>query len=268
MLSNLILKLVKIDVNKFKMKKIFLILVLQLSFTTFSFACSCISQKLDSHFSESDFVGEIEIIKNYKNISDSEYYKIDILVRKLYKGNIINSITAYGSNGGIWESSSCDILIPEKTKLIVFARQNEEGQLQLGMCSKLIYLDNDKVNEKTNTIVKVLETLKRKKIFYKSIIYKYFSPKFEKFFREQPSLKLKKDFAIYEITFKKDLKVKCVRTLSGFKNKIDRKIKRYLKQEVWGVEKKFKDDSITTYNKHFVIVYYNKGRLSEYIYTN
>jgi len=262
--SFLILRPVKIKI--IQMKKLILILALQFLFTINCFACSCISQKFDSHFSNSDFVGEVKILKNYKSVDDEEYYRVDVLVRNIYKGNNVKSIYVNGYNESVWESS-CDMLIPVGTRVIIFAKANENDQLQISMCSKLIYL-GDEVNEATDRIVKVLETLKLKKILYKSIINKNFSSSFRKFLREQSNLKLKRDFAIYEVSFKNDLKVKCVRVVSGFKNKIDRKIKRYLRKKLWSIDKKFKHESITNYSKHFVIIYNNKGKFSENNYIN
>lgn len=78
-------------------------LVLLLSFFFLkltAFACSCsILSTITSDYQTSDFVGVVKILKNYKNYPDTnEYYKADVEVLNLYKGNTIKSIYVLGNN--------------------------------------------------------------------------------------------------------------------------------------------------------------------------
>lgn len=239
------------------MKKIIIISILLLSIK--SFACICEKLTLEQKFIQSNFIAKVKVKRIYKNLHKEKYYKADIEILDLYKGNIISSIYIYGNNKGQYESS-CDIFIDVNEELVIYSIKNSQEKHVVGMCSGLLYL-NKKTNSNTTNKrhqkeIKILENLKLNKVEITNDI-RFTSEDFHPMRRENYGIKLKREFAIFELTFNEDLSVKCVKKIQGFRNKIDRNIKSFFKKSQWSsLNKNYKKNKIMKNTKTLVIIYY------------
>ncbi|SFJ23699.1 hypothetical protein [Olleya namhaensis] len=238
------------------MKKILYIIMLLLSVK--SFACKCSTQNIENNYIQSDFVAKIKILKKYLNIENNDYYKVDIQILDLYKGNSVKSIFIYG-NYLNRQDSACWIFTQINEDLVIYATKTNQNY-QLEMCSNIL-----RVNRKTNSNttnkrhqkeIKILENLKLNKVEFTNHI-RFTSEDFHPMRRENYGIKLKREFAIFELTFNEDLSVKCVKKIQGFRNKIDRNIKSFFKTSQWSsLNKNYKKNKIMKNTKTLVIIYY------------
>lgn len=228
------------------MKKIFQLILFLCTGSVF--ACSCGITSIVDEYIKSDFVAKVKIIKNYKNESEAvELYKTDIEISEVYKGEVLESIFVLGRNDQ-YMGSSCAIFIPENTELIVFAFKDIDGKYKIGMCSRLVYLNNpfayDIIQE-----LEILEMFKSKNIvFTDKTHYQEKSDKLYYDLLQFKGIKLKMAYGFYEIVFNSELKIKNVTKVSGFGNRIDRKLIEIIKKSEWysyinGVRNKVPEDS-------------------------
>ena len=140
---------------------------------------SCICDKissvvctLDASYLNSDFVAKIKILKKYKNTENNDFYKVDIKILDLYKGNHISSIYIYGDSEQP-QDSACWIYTDVDDELIVYA--NKDDQVKIGACSRILILDNGKTYKFERVYsdegrfvseIKVLSALKKYNIEY------------------------------------------------------------------------------------------------------
>ncbi len=209
----------------------------------------------------SDFVAKIKIVKNYKSKGEEELYKADIIIKELYKGKTLKSIYVEGRNGEneLDIGSSCSIFIEEGTELIAYGKEDEKGRVTIGMCSGLLYLTG-RYREKGTREISILRILKNNNINYTNDIY--IRPKGGILGLDMFSgIKLKKNFAIYEITFSTNLKVKNVREISNFGNTVDSKLLEIIKNTEWVPDYGTELSDISENSKVlFGIYYYNKDK--------
>jgi len=210
------------------MKK--LILLPLILFLNSALACECMIQNFTDHYQNSDFVGIGKVIKVYPNETDEEIYKADILLIDLIKGQEISSIYVYGRSDGKM-GSSCSIYTPVDEEYIFFGRKNEIGQIVFGACSGT--RDLKYVKENSTYILKALEILKNEKDEYSGhpfiLNWSSLDDTFEKF----KGIPMTEKFALYEVGFYEDLKVKKVKILKGFGPKIDKTITEGLEKSIW-----------------------------------
>lgn len=234
-------------------------------------SCSCSSTNLNTSFLTSDFVAKIKVIKKYKNVKKDEYYKVDIKILDLYKGNQINSIYIYG-NSEFPQDSACWIYTDVDDEIIVYASKYENNRTEIRQCSRILILDNGKhykfertyrKKERFDDEAKVLKELKSYNIKYSNngkILFNmncYLRLLNVDLLNNKIS-KPKNRFAIYEFTLGSDYNIKKVKTLKGFNKNIDKKIRKIIKQQTW--TKDFgKQNNLKKGIKSFVIIYYLKG---------
>jgi len=232
------------------------------------YACLCITQKIEQNYKSSSFVAKIKILNTYKPVDSNKYFKADILIEDSYKGEMISSIYFYGVNEKGWDSA-CYFHVEKEENLVVFAARNSEGNYVLEACSRILYLDRANNNESYDQELEILKVLKSKKVNFNNDI-KFTSESFGRDFRKYYGINLKKDFAIYELTFDEKLKVKCVKKVESFNGKIDRKIIKLFKSKKWSSTVDYVKDKIPKNSKHLVVVYYKvnskdgKGYLTLY----
>jgi len=247
-----------------------LILTFLLIYNVNSFACKCESTNLDTSFLTSSFVAKIKVIKKYKNLEEDDYYKIDIKILDLYKGNQIGSIYIYG-NSEYPQDSACWIYTDVDDEIIVYVSKYENGRTEVRHCSRILILDNEKYykfersyskKERFDDESKILGVLKNYNIKYSNngkIIFNVscFLHLLNVDLLNNKLSKPKNRLAIYEFTLGNDYDIKKVKTLKGFNKKIDRKIKKIIKQQKW--TKDFgKKNNLKKGIKSFVIIYYLK----------
>ena len=236
-----------------------------------SFACTCSSTNTDKSFLTSDFVAKIKILKKYENVDDSEFYKADIEILDLYKGDKVESILIYG-NYKNKQDSACWIYTEENENLIIYANLNSENKETVYACGRVIYLDKVTFNTKNGEFSKqkiydreidILTTLKNNKIDYSNNGKIYFD--ISCFLRliaidlNNETTKVEIDeFGIFEFTIGKDFKVSKVNVIKGFNKKIDREIKKIIKQQRW--TKEFgSENKLNQGIKSFVTINYKTG---------
>jgi len=256
------------------MKNNYILILLLLSSIT-GFACSYSTLPLNQKFMRSDFVANVTVTKIHTNENNDRYYKADIEISDLFKGKKLTSIYVDGNNGRDFVTS-CDIFFKEGDKLIVYAGKISEGKYGIMMWSGYLHLNRPEITDNTQKYhqkeINVLRALKSKKVDF--VNANKFAIKFSMtkdlgtFLRGQRGIKLNKDFAIYEVTFKENLKVKCVRKLIGFDHKIDRKIKKFLRKSEWsgGNNKEDGVNKVSNTSKHIVIIHYNEHEDVGYMY--
>lgn len=253
------------------MKNTLLILSLLLSLKIM--ACGCNSLSIQSKYVKSDVVAKVKILKIYKNVDSYLYYKADILVKKMYKGKglELKSIYIYGDNDGDLIGrlkTSCDIFIPEGAELLIYTSKNERGEYTLGMCSGYLYLNNyhKSLKEKYKLELKILKKLKRKKVtFINKDDDAVFARNLNDSLKNFNNIKLRKQFAIFEIDFNKpysseiyDLQTENIKVVSGFNKKLDRQLIDIIKKNKWQSRLKKGNPS-----KRLLIIKYKKATENE-----
>ena len=251
------------------MKNLFVFLLCFLSIG--SFACVCGDQTITEKYIKSDFVAVVTITKIYPNEKNSNFYRADIKINELYKGEILKSIYVYGRSNRYEIGTSCDIFIPVNTKFVAYADKNDLGFYSVGMCSGLLYLNKNRIKYQENELA-ILNTFKSKKInFTDKTNYQEISNsniELEKY----KGIQLDKSYGIYEITFSSDLAIKKVEEISGFGNPIDDELIEILSRTKWsirnrlGIKNEVEDDTKFLFgyyyyeaekgNKSFISIYY------------
>lgn len=232
------------------------------------FGCDCNFLNLTEKYISAEFVAAITITNIYLNEKDEQWYKADIEVNELFKGEKLESILIYGrSDGGF--GSSCDIFIPSGAKLIAYSKKNQNGEVYIGMCSGFLYLDynfhlrnptkkSKKQIERQEIEIEILQLLSKKNISYSSDIpYQpdiHFSKKLEQF----KGVSLDKSYALFEIIFAQDFSVKEIIEISGFDHPIDEELKEVLKNTMWTKRRVDKDKTLQKENRFLIGIYYYK----------
>lgn len=250
--------------------------LLSIAFVFFSygvFGCDCNFPNLTEKYISSEFVAAITITNIYLNEKDEHWYKADIEVNELFKGENLESILVYGrSDGGF--GSSCDIFIPSGAKLIAFSKKNQNGEVYIDMCSGFLYLDynfqlrnptkkSKKQIERQETEIEILQLLRKKNISYTSDIpYQpdiHFSKRLEQF----KGVSLDKRYALFEIIFAQDLSVKEIIEISGFDHPIDEELKELFKNTMWTKRRIDEDKTLQNGSRFLIGIYYYKQEKDE-----
>jgi len=245
--------------------------ILQITIFLFSigvFACDCDPPKITEKYTQSDFVANVTIIKNYPNQKNEQGYRADIKINELYKGDRLKSIYVYGrSDNGI--GTSCDIYIPENTELIAYAQKNKDGNFGIGMCSGLLYLNNKNIKRQKREL-DILKTFKSKKINFTDRLSYREKATLHKELEQFKGIELDKNYGIYEITFASDLSIKNVIEISEFQNPIDKKLIEIIKKTEWTSFDKGVKDKVPENSKLLIGIYFypkekeNPSFLSQY----
>lgn len=105
------------------MEKLFVFIGLLIS--TFAFACKCDSfGAIGLQFHNSDFVGEIEILKVYGQNNQERTYKVDVRTDKIYKGKSIQTIDVLGLPDDV-NSAACEMDLKVGDRYLIYISKNE-----------------------------------------------------------------------------------------------------------------------------------------------
>jgi hypothetical protein len=234
------------------MKKILQIILYLI--TIEAFACDCTSPYLPEKFVRADFVANVTIIKVYPNKKNESGYKADIKIDKLFKGEKLKSIYISGRSDRTL-GSSCDIFIPENTKLIVYATKNKEGNYGIGMCSGYVYLNSKNIHYEKREL-EILKKLKsKKKNKYSESIYREKGTLFNSL-EQFKGIKLDKSFALFEIIFDSENRIQKINLISGFGNSIDKKLTEILRNTEWRKIQNVRDVENNMNNRFLFCIYY------------
>ena len=85
--------------------KTFLFIVLTLLAQN-GFSCTCMEPNFTKKYFQSEFVASVKIVKNYKNVGEQIFYKSEIVIQKLYKGDSLSTLYVEGNSDGRLVTSS------------------------------------------------------------------------------------------------------------------------------------------------------------------
>lgn len=235
------------------MKNLFVVWFCLLSLS--SFACVCGIQTFTEKYIKSDFVAIVTITKIYPNEKNSNFYRADIKINELYKGENLKSIYVYGRSNRYEIGTSCDIFIPINTKFVAYADKSDFGFYSVGMCSGLLYLNKNRIKYQENELA-LLNTFKSKKINFtdKKNYHEISNSSLE--LEKYKGIQLAKSFGIYEITFTSDLAIEKVEKISGFDNPVDDELIEILSRTKWSIRNSLAVNSQVQDNKKFLIGLY------------
>ncbi|MFJ1435736.1 hypothetical protein ACILFN_10395 [Capnocytophaga canimorsus] len=221
------------------------------------YACSCEYPPFMERYIKADLVARVKIVKNH--LPQSEYYKSEIETLELFKGKPLTEIYVWGVG------TSCEMYISESTEAIIFAYEDKNGKYTIDACCEIINLSEkftdfdtnntefqsyiNRVENSKNRKIEVLRFLKSKKIDFTSKI-EYSEIGLHEALKKFDGAKFKKRFAIFEIAFTHDVKIKSIKKISGFGRKIDKEIIDILKNIQWssydkGIKNKIPEGSKT-----------------------
>lgn len=185
------------------------------------FACKCDYRSFGENFANNDFVAEIEIVKVYnvdfKTDEDERFYRADIKILKLYKGQPIQSILVRGKVGEIY-GPACEVDVKEGEKFLIYI--NPDENFGMSSCTPKINLDNENIN----TERKAIEFLVSHNITNTNSFY--FSDNYFKTFK---NLSPRNDFAVYKLKVNSQSKVESISVLQDFETSQDDAIKKAIK---------------------------------------
>lgn len=235
------------------MKNIFVLFFCFLSIG--SFACVCGEQTITEKYIKSDFVAIVTITKIYPNEKNSNFYRADIKINELYKGEYLKSIFVYGRSNKYEIGTSCDIFIPVNTKFVAYADKNDKGFYSVGMCSGLLYLNKNRIKYQENEL-SILNTFRSKKINFtdKTNYYEISNSSIE--LEKYKGIQLEKRYALFEITLAPDLAIKKVELISGFGNPIDNELVEILSRSKWSIRNRLGVKSEVQHDSKFLIGFY------------
>jgi len=202
------------------MGKLFVFVGLLIS--TFGFACKCDYQSFGENFANNNFVAEIEILKVYnvdsKTDEDDRFYKADIKILKLYKGEAISSILIRGKIEKTYRSA-CEIAVSKGDRFLIYL--NAEENFGMSACTPKINLDAENIHKER----KALEFLISQKITNTNCFY--FSGDYFKKFK---NLKPDNNFAVYKLKVNEQSKVESIAVVQDFGTSKDSDIKNVIKE--------------------------------------
>lgn len=185
-------------------------------------ACSCNSVFLMDRIANSDFIALAKILDVAPDKANSSQHTIEIEILDLFKGENISSLNIYSAL-----NSSCAFYTPPNSTWLIFASKNKNGTLGFGYCSGAERLDrkfnskkypNAEKNHKKSIErqIGILEYLRKEQIdpHNEFRLRNSFSNSCLKAFK---GIETNNDeFALYELTVKRDLTIKKVRTIKDF----------------------------------------------------
>jgi len=192
-------------------------------------ACDCMEPKFLEKYIQSDFVARITITKTFPNQGSSFYYKSDIVIHELFKGRLASSLFIMGSSDGK-QRTSCDVFLEKGSEMLVYAKKGNEDHYFFNSCAGYVVLGNIR-SDKEKRELEMLNFLKQKSIVATSRTHYGvdISEKLKVFQGES----LTKSFAIFEVTFKNNLQVDTVKTITGFRTDLDNKLIAIIKASRW-----------------------------------
>lgn len=186
-----------------------------------------------------DFVASAEITQGYVESEDNlnfnmgEYW-IKIKPTEVYKGKVADSLKVTGTG-------MCMLGLKTDTKWIIYAVENQEGILEISYCSGSEQVDKYEhhsvpvsENVKSNHSLSIekeihlLEILEKKKIRYTHPHFSIISDDFWEKLEAYQGIISKDEFAIFEIEFTNNLRIKDVEVISGFNSKLDKELRELI----------------------------------------
>ena len=180
---------------------------------------------------QSDFVARVKITKIYSNEGDDSFYKADILIRELYKGEKRTSIYIEGSSFPDEQRGSCGVLYPVNIEIIIYAEKKLKRSYILDFCSGTAVFTGKDEHEQQE--IAMLDKLKEHRIDYTSKIQFAKINGFKKELKQFEGIQIKKTYALFEVTFDREMVLKSVHLISGLSEKIDVKLIEIIKNSEW-----------------------------------
>lgn len=192
-------------------------------------ACHCTHREFMEKYVQSDFVARVVITKNFPNQGSALFYQSNIKIKQLFKGKPVESILVEGSSDGK-RRTSCDIFFSEGTEILVYASLDSTGKYSFHSCSGYRVLSQAGSAGQVREL-EMLDFLDKNNI--KPIDKTHYGVDLHDKLKDLRNIDATKSFAIYEVTFARNLHVDSVRTLTGFTPQIDNDIASILKGARW-----------------------------------
>jgi len=242
---------------------------------------SCLSRFGDSanHYIISDFVGIVKIQAVFDSPSkETNYYKIKIKPLTTFKGKAPSTLKVIGEKDVI-SIPNTDVDVGEEW--LVYAFDDKDGNYYFGSCSspmpRFLKGSDDSKRKNSERLQKELDQLKlfKKEVSNLDRNYSIYIEGFSLFdyLKKYNGQIFDQSFAIYLITFDKDLGVKNIEVLRGLSSEFDKRFTTVLKNKAsWrtSIEPGRPKIEINTENtRHIIGVYYfpEKKKLFPMIYT-
>lgn len=186
-------------------------------------ACKCHIQSFGENFAQNDFVAEIEILKAYdvdfKTDEGDRFYKADIKILKLYKGQPITSILVRGKIGKT-SGPACEIELHQGEQFLVYL--NPEGEFGMSSCTPRKLLTDSKIEVERQAIhFLIAEHLKDTNVFYFS----------GDFFENYKDLIPKNAFGVYHLKVNSKSRIDSINAIQNFGTNKDAEIMDIIKRE-------------------------------------
>jgi len=189
----------------------------------------CIPVEFLRKYEASDFVARVTITSVSSNVGDAFHYQSGIAIRELYKGRRVQEILIEGSSDGKIRTTS-DLFFPKNTEILVYARLTEDGQYIFDSCSGYLVLGNT-LSHTARRELDMLEVLKRESASRPTP--GLYQADLQDQLKALRGVQLSKSFAIFEITFSDSLQVATARTVSGFTQAVDERLKAIISHANW-----------------------------------
>lgn len=259
-----------------------IIFLLLLFFQTSMFACSCMNfgNQFDS-FSNSDLVADVTVEKVYpaEKKFEKQYYKVDLRYNKIFKGTatktiyVNGSITVGGKRYGSW--TSCSLYLETGQRFIIFESKDKQGRYIIHYCSQRIKYEpnNLRKNFSYKNTLEILDFISNQdvssNVSHYYVDFNFDSDTQTSSLDEVKGLKVKNNFAVFEITLNKDGSFKIVKNLQNFNSNKDQQIDEIVRKSSIKLNPSNKD-KITDGERFLLLLFYypseknNKSFVSQF----
>lgn len=221
--------------------------------------CSCETPLLWEQYVMADFVALVELKKNYANSPGEFFYLADIEVTEVFKGEAQQTLRIYGNNGTPFHTS-CDIFIPEGTRMIFYAQADSDDQYAIGFCSRYILVNSMNDTEVVREL-NILEVLQREAEIPCPVPFTLSPIGLSQALEKLKGKRVKTNFGIFAFHLDADLKATDMEVMSSFNRVIDKKILKLLRNEVlWKYELTQQGAPLSSHGRYVLILYYHESR--------
>ncbi|RZK44246.1 MAG: hypothetical protein EOO90_00865 [Pedobacter sp.] len=222
------------------------------------YGCICSFLSTTSvEYQRSAFVATVKIVKNYKNIPDTnEYYKADIEIIDLYKGKKISSIYILG--GEVY--NSCGTFIPEGETRLIFGTVYKEKYISTFLCGSYkkpleAYYKRDQIGDKLRLLKKHaskhMVNINNEVLLYPVNFNRIYNPDSVNY------------FSLVKVELNRDRSVKAIRYLTKDSQKLKKAYEYYFKNQFdWRRIERIKSNQADGITLFFEINPYTNSNLS------
>lgn len=227
-----------------------LLLIFFLFFTLKLSACRCGSENIAQEYLDADFVGVITITKTFDestlkddNGFDYEFYKAEVHLDKVFKGQKFNALNAFGvleDKFGM-HSMDCSISLKPGQKYLAIIKKDKKNEYWVDNCSRMVLLNYhhslDEENETIKHYTNLFENIEKYKNQFSDLKFNKFYDASEKrltypYTPHTDFIKLNisnpyERIGIYKVILNKKLKIKKIVSIKKVGEK-DKKVEKLI----------------------------------------